>query len=71
MILGYQVPEFPGSGWVPPVLGTVMYFWGGRPFLTGAINRAEEYPDGDFRRNDPRYQGANYDANVEAARAEM
>lgn len=22
--------------WVPPVLGTVIYLWGGRPFLTGA-----------------------------------
>src|SRR6476469_5794054 len=38
MILGYSVPHFPGSGWVSPVLGTVMYFWGGRPFLTGAIS---------------------------------
>jgi Cu2+-exporting ATPase len=38
MILGYQVPEFAGSQWVSPVLGTVMYFWGGRPFLTGAIS---------------------------------
>jgi Cu2+-exporting ATPase len=37
MILGYAVPEFPGSQWVSPVLGTVMYFWGGRPFLTGAV----------------------------------
>ena len=37
MILGYSVPQFPGSGWVSPVLGTVMYFWGGRPFLTGAV----------------------------------
>jgi P-type Cu2+ transporter len=37
MILGYAVPDFPGSQWVSPVLGTVMYFWGGRPFLTGAI----------------------------------
>ena len=38
MILGYAVPEFPGARWVSPVLGTVMYFWGGRPFLTGAIS---------------------------------
>ena len=28
----------PGARWVSPVLGTVMYFWGGRPFLTGAIS---------------------------------
>jgi P-type Cu2+ transporter len=38
MILGYPAPEFPGSQWVSPVLGTVMYLWGGRPFLTGAIS---------------------------------
>jgi Cu2+-exporting ATPase len=36
MILGYPVPA--GSQWVSPVLGTVMYLWGGRPFLTGAIS---------------------------------
>ncbi len=38
MILGYAVPDFPGAQWVSPVLGTVMYLWGGRPFLTGAIS---------------------------------
>jgi cation transport ATPase len=39
MILGYTMPECPGAQWVSPVLGTVMYFWGGRPFLTGADQR--------------------------------
>nr|WP_234810302.1 heavy metal translocating P-type ATPase [Mycolicibacterium moriokaense] len=38
MILGYTVPQFPGAQWVSPVLGTVMYAWGGRPFLTGAVS---------------------------------
>jgi Cu2+-exporting ATPase len=38
MILDYTVPDFPASQWVSPVLGTVMYLWGGRPFLTGAIS---------------------------------
>lgn len=37
MILGYAVPDVPGAGWVSPVLGTVMYAWGGKPFLTGAV----------------------------------
>lgn len=41
----------------------------GRGFLTGEVKRAEEYPDGDFRRGDPRYQGENFDANVRAAEA--
>lgn len=45
-------------------IGFVPYSPLGRGFLTGAVQRAEEYPEGDYRRNDPRYQGANYDANV-------
>ncbi|GAT08712.1 heavy metal translocating P-type ATPase [Mycolicibacterium novocastrense] len=38
MILGYSLPDIPGIRWVPPVLGTVMYVWGGRPFLSGAVS---------------------------------
>lgn len=37
MFLGYDLPRIPGIEWVSPALGTVLYFWGGRPFLTGAI----------------------------------
>jgi aryl-alcohol dehydrogenase-like predicted oxidoreductase len=33
------------------------------------VKRADEYPEGDFRRGDPRYQGQNFDANVRAASA--
>ena len=34
----------------------------------GNIRRAHAtYPDGDYRRNDPRYVGANFDSNVAAA----
>jgi Cu2+-exporting ATPase len=36
-LLGYSLPDIPGLGYVAPVLGTVIYLWGGRPFLTGAI----------------------------------
>ncbi len=39
----------------------------GRGFLTGTAKRAEDYPATDYRRTDPRYEGANYDANMEAA----
>ena len=39
----------------------------GRGFLTGTSKRAEDYPEGDYRRGDPRFQGDNYDANVRAA----
>ncbi|MGZ0711949.1 heavy metal translocating P-type ATPase (plasmid) [Coraliomargarita sp. W4R53] len=38
MLLGYSVPDFPGAAFIAPVIGTVMYFWGGWPFLTGAID---------------------------------
>jgi len=38
MILGYPVPSFPGAQWLSPVLGTVMYAWGGKPFLSGAVS---------------------------------
>lgn len=48
-------------------IGLVPFSPLGRGFLTGEVKRAEDYPQGDFRRNDPRYQGANYDANVKAA----
>lgn len=35
-ILGYQLPDSPLIRWISPVLGTVLYVWGGKPFLTGA-----------------------------------
>ncbi|MGX1793409.1 heavy metal translocating P-type ATPase [Microbacterium sp. NPDC055312] len=38
MILGYTLPDIPGLSWVSPVLGTVMYAWGGKPFLVGAVS---------------------------------
>ncbi|MFV0406151.1 MAG: heavy metal translocating P-type ATPase [Propioniciclava sp.] len=43
-LLGYQVPDGWWS-WISPVLGTVMYVWGGRPFLMGAV--------GEFRQRKP------------------
>jgi aryl-alcohol dehydrogenase-like predicted oxidoreductase len=48
-------------------IGLVPFSPLGRGFLTGDVKRAEDYPEGDFRRGDPRYQGENYDANVAAA----
>ena len=50
-------------------IGLVPFAPLGRGFLTGAVKRAEEYPETDHRRNDPRYQGENFDANVRAASA--
>lgn len=48
-------------------IGLVPFSPLGRGFLTGNVRRAEDYPAADFRRNDPRYQGAHFDANVAAA----
>ncbi len=48
-------------------IGLVAFAPLGRGFLTGEVKRAENYPEGDFRRNDPRYQGGNFDANMGAA----
>jgi aryl-alcohol dehydrogenase-like predicted oxidoreductase len=39
----------------------------GRGFLTGNVKRAEDYPPGDYRHGDPRYQGAHFAANMRAA----
>ncbi|MFV0526440.1 MAG: copper-translocating P-type ATPase [Acidimicrobiales bacterium] len=36
---GYTLPEVL-SVWVPPVFGTVLYVWGGQPFLSGAVSEA-------------------------------
>jgi aryl-alcohol dehydrogenase-like predicted oxidoreductase len=49
-------------------IGLVPFSPLGRGFLTGTARRAEEYPEGDYRRGDPRFQGANYDANMRAAK---
>ncbi|MCK0111764.1 heavy metal translocating P-type ATPase [Ornithinimicrobium sp. F0845] len=36
-LLGYDLPAGGWVWWVSPVLGTVVYAWGGQPFLTGAV----------------------------------
>ncbi|WP_031938653.1 heavy metal translocating P-type ATPase [Prescottella defluvii] len=36
-LVGYDLPDNPAVEWISPLLGTVMFVWGGRPFLTGAV----------------------------------
>jgi len=48
-------------------IGLVPFSPLGRGFLTGAAKRAEEYPESDYRHGDPRFQGENFDLNVQAA----
>jgi Cu2+-exporting ATPase len=35
-LLGYSAPRFPGSAWIPAILGTVVFLYGGLVFLRSA-----------------------------------
>jgi aryl-alcohol dehydrogenase-like predicted oxidoreductase len=50
-------------------IGLVPYCPLGRGFLTGQAIRAEDYPEGDYRRGDPRIQGENFDSNMRLVEA--
>ena len=44
-LVGYEVPEIGILGWLrwlSPILGTIMYFWGGKPFLTGGLSELKD-----------------------------
>ena len=42
---GYEL-DLPGIEWVGPVLGTVVFAWGGQPFLAGGIQEARSRKPG-------------------------
>jgi aryl-alcohol dehydrogenase-like predicted oxidoreductase len=46
-------------------IGFVPYSPLGRGFLTGQIQRFEDLPEDDFRRTSPRFQGENFEKNLE------
>jgi aryl-alcohol dehydrogenase-like predicted oxidoreductase len=46
-------------------IGFVAYSPLGRGFLTGRIRSAEDLEEGDFRRNNPRFQGENFQRNLD------
>jgi len=48
-------------------IGLVPFAPLGRGFLGGSARRAEEYPPTDWRYSDPRFQGENFDRNMQAA----
>ena len=53
-------------------IGFVPYSPLGRGFLTGEFKSPADFGEGDFRRNNPRFQGENFQQNlklVEAVRA--
>ena len=45
-LLGYTAPDVPGGEWIPPVLGTVIFIYGGQPFLAGAYHEARSRQPG-------------------------
>ena len=45
-------------------IGFVPYSPLGRGFLTGQITSRQDLPEGDYRRNDPRYSDENFDRNM-------
>jgi len=42
MLFGYRAPEFLGSDWIPPVLGTIIFFYGGWVFIQGALRELKD-----------------------------
>ena len=49
-------------------IGFVAYSPLGRGFLTGQIKRPEDIAEGDWRKNHPRFQGANFERNLDLVR---
>ena len=45
-LVGYGLPDSLLVTWTPAVLGTVLYVWGGRPFLTGAVDELRQRKPG-------------------------
>ncbi len=41
-LLGYAPPRFPGASLIAPVLGTVVYVYGGWPFVQGAVRELRD-----------------------------
>jgi aryl-alcohol dehydrogenase-like predicted oxidoreductase len=48
-------------------IGLVPFAPLGRGFLAGSARRSEDYPPEDWRATDPRFAGANFEANMRAA----
>jgi Cu2+-exporting ATPase len=44
--LGFTMPAFPGSQWIAPVLGTIIFVYGGLPFLSMARQELEQRQPG-------------------------
>ncbi|HEX6249575.1 MAG TPA: heavy metal translocating P-type ATPase, partial [Nocardioidaceae bacterium] len=40
--LGYEAPRFPGAEWIPPLLGTIVFVYGGLVFIRGALGELRD-----------------------------
>jgi aryl-alcohol dehydrogenase-like predicted oxidoreductase len=49
-------------------IGFVAYSPLGRGFLTGQIKSPDDFAEDDFRRTNPRFQGDNFDKNIQLVR---
>jgi aryl-alcohol dehydrogenase-like predicted oxidoreductase len=49
-------------------IGYVAYSPLGRGFLTGQFKSPDDFSDGDFRKNHPRFQGENFQKNLDLVR---
>ncbi|MEU9149598.1 aldo/keto reductase [Streptomyces sp. NPDC048417] len=49
-------------------IGLVAYSPLGRGFLSGAITSPDDFTEDDWRRTDPRFQGENFDRNLDVVR---
>ncbi len=44
--LGYMAPMFPGSDWLPAILGTIVFLYGGLVFLRGGLGELRDRTPG-------------------------
>ncbi|HET8750310.1 MAG TPA: aldo/keto reductase [Sphingomicrobium sp.] len=49
-------------------IGYVAYSPLGRGFLSGRFKSPDDFPEGDFRKNHPRFQGENFEKNIRLVR---
>ncbi|WP_024476705.1 heavy metal translocating P-type ATPase [Arthrobacter sp. CAL618] len=45
-IVGYTPPDFLGAMWISPILGTIIFFYGGAPFLKGGVTEIKSRQPG-------------------------
>lgn len=45
-LIGYSLPDAAWVDWVSPILGTVMFVWGGKPFLSGGLQEIKDRQPG-------------------------